>query len=238
MIEVGTLRIGFAFSAGVATFFAPCAYPMLPGYLAFYLGDAAEPAGRRDRLFRAVVVGGLASLGFFAVYAALAGVAAAVGTQALADIAVLELVVGGLLVALGIPMAFGRLSPAALHVRLPRRRRSKSGYLLFGVVYAAAAAGCTAPLFVGIAGVALGAGPLGAVLTFGAYAAGMAVLMVAVTLLAAAGRDGLLSRLSANVGVVTRAAGVLLVVAGLAQVYLFLFSFGGLEMLGLASFGG
>ena len=222
MTEAGTLRLGFAFSAGVATFFAPCAYPLLPGYVAFYLGDAGPSAPLGGRLRRAAVVGGLASLGFFAVYAALAGVAAAIGTRALRDIAVLELGVGGLLVALGAGMAAGRVAPSALHVRLPNRERSKTGFLAFGVVYAVAAAGCTAPLFVGIAGVALSSGPAGALAVFAAYAAGMAALMLLVTGLVAAGHDRLLRRLSGRNDLVGRAAGGLLVAAGLAQIGFYL----------------
>jgi len=234
MTELDALRLGFAFSAGVATFFAPCAYPLLPGYVAFYLGDTDDSVQLWGRLRRAAVVGGLASVGFFVVYAALAGVTAAVGTQVLRDIALLELVVGGLLVVLGVAMAAGKVTPSALHVRLPNRERSKSGFFVFGVVYAVAAAGCTAPVFVGIAGLALSGGPAGAVLTFAAYAGGMALLMVLVTGLVAAGRDSVVGRLSGNSARIARAAGVLLVVAGLAQVYFFLFRFGGLRQLGLA----
>jgi len=128
-------------------------------------------------------------------------------------------------------MAAGRVTPGSVHVRLPRRERSPSGYLAFGIVYAVAAAGCTAPVFAGIAAVALGAGPAGAVLTIGAYAAGMVALMVLVTVLAAAGRDGVLRLVSARTGAVTRLAGALLVAAGAAQMYLFWFRFGGREML-------
>jgi len=217
MIDVSALRLGFAFSAGAATFFVPYAYPLLPGYVAFYLGDVEGPSPVTARLRRAAAVGGLASLGFFLVYAALAGVVAALGTRVLGDIAVLELVVGGLLVVLGTAMAAGRVTTASLHVRLPDRERSKSGYLAFGIVYAVAAAGCTAPVFVAIAGVALAGGPAGAVLTFAAYAGGMAVLMVLVTGLVATGRDRLLAPFTSNSRLIGRAAGVLLVAAGLAQ---------------------
>lgn len=232
--DVEVFRLGFAFSAGAATFFAPCAYPLLPGYVAFYLGDSDDSTTLPGRLRRAAVVGGLASVGFFVVYAILAGVVIALGTRVLGDIAILELVVGVLLVGLGIGMAGGRLSPDSLHVRLPKRRRSKSGFFLFGIVYAVAAAGCTAPIFVAIAGVALGSGTVGAFLLFAAYASGMALLMVILTLVVAAGRDGILDRLSGNAGRITRVAGVLLVLAGVAQVYLYLFRFGGLTQLGLA----
>lgn len=228
------LRIGFAFAAGAATFFAPCAFPLLPGYVAYYLGrgDGREEAPLLTRLRRAVVVGVLASLGFFLVYGALAGIVATLGAGALSDIATLELVIGGLLVLLGGAMATGRFDPA-LHVQLPRRNRSAGGFFLFGVVYGVAAAGCTAPVFVGLALFALGSGPAGAAVILGSYAAGMAALMIAVTLLSAVGRAGLLRTLSRNTGRVSRVAGALLAVAGVAQIYLFVFDFDYLGILRL-----
>jgi len=237
MIALESLRLGFAFSLGTATFFAPCAFPLLPGYVAYYLGktgddDATRPL--RGRLVRAGVVGVLTSLGFFLVYAVLAGVVLAIGTRALSNVSVLELVVGVLLIVLGIGMATGRLQASSLHVRLPERQRSASGYVLFGIVYAAAAAGCTAPLFIAIASLAVGSGPAATVVTLGAYAAGMSVLMIGVTVLSALGRDTLLRRISARTRRITRVAGAVLVVAGVVQIYYFLFVFDGLRILGLA----
>jgi len=234
MTDAEALRLGFAFTAGAATFFAPCSFPLLPGYVSYYLGtggDGGAPLGTRLR--RAAVVGVLASLGFFLVYAALTGVVVAVGTQALANVSLLEPLVGTLLILLGTAMATGRFDPA-VHVALPERRRSPVGFFLFGVVYAAAAAGCTAPLFVGVATLGLSAGPAGAVLVLGSYAAGMSALMVAVTGLSAVGKGALLRLAAANTRRVSRVAGVLLVAAGVAQIYLFLFEFGGLRTLGLA----
>ena len=225
------LRLGFAFAAGVATFFSPCAYPLLPGYLAFYIGDADERGTWQRRLARAVAVGALASLGFFLVYTAIAVVVIVVGTRILSNIALLELFVGSFLVVLGLGMSFGKLRPDSLHVRLPERRRSPSGYLLFGIIYAIAAAGCTAPVFAAIATVGIASGSTGAILTFGAYAAGMAVLMIVVTILAAAGRDGLIRLVSGRTGRVAQVTGVLIFAAGVIQLYLFLFRFGGIKLL-------
>lgn len=234
MIDTETLRIGFAFTAGAATFFAPCSFPLLPGYVGYYLGQPNDSIdSRRMRLRRAGTVGLITSLGFFLVYAVLAGVVVVVGTQALANISVLELIVGSLLVLLGGTMATGRIEPETIHVQLPKRDRSLSGFLLFGVIYAAAAAGCTAPIFIGIATLALSAGPVGAVVTLGAYATGMSVLMIIVTGLSALGRDAVLKRVSRNTGRISRVAGVLLVLAGVVQIYLFLFEFDGLRLLGV-----
>ena len=235
MIDTEALRIGFAFTAGAATFFAPCSFPLLPGYVGYFLGQPDDGVDSQwARLRRAGVVGVITSLGFFLVYAVLAGVVVVVGTQALANISVLELIVGSLLVLLGGAMATGQLDSRSIHVQLPNRDRSPSGFFLFGVIYAAAAAGCTAPIFIGITTLALSAESVGAVITLGAYAAGMSVLMIVVTGLSALGRDAVLKRASRNTGRISRVAGVLLVLAGVVQIYLFLFEFDGLRLLGLA----
>lgn len=227
------LRIVFAFTAGAGTLFAPCAYPLLPGYVAFFLGrEGDENLPIERRLPKAVGVALVVSAGFALVYVALAGVAFALGTRALENVAVLELVVGGLLVVLGAGMAAGRLRPSRLHVRLPQRRRSVLGFFAFGVVYAAAAAGCTAPVFLGIAGVALGSDPATAVGLFGAYALGMSLLMVVVTVLSALGRGAVLRGLSGASARLTRAGGAVLVLAGLAQIYYYLYGVGPLAALG------
>lgn len=232
MMDPGALRLGFAFSLGTATFFAPCAFPLLPGYVAYYVGESDGTSRPVPRLRRATVVGLLVSAGFFLVYAALAGVAVAVGTQALSGVSVLELVVGTLLVALGIGMATGRFTPST-HLPLPERRRTPAGYLLFGVVYAAAAAGCTAPLFVAVVSLGVSTGPVAAVALLGAYAGGMSVLMVGVTVAVALGHGTAVRRLGATGGRVSRVAGVVLVVAGVVQLYYYLFVFDGLATLGL-----
>lgn len=230
-------RVALSFSAGVATFFAPCAYPLLPGYVAFFLGSEADDRPLGARLRRAGVVALVTSAGFFLVYAGIAGAIAALGASALPleRISVLELVVGSGLIVLGAAMALGRVQMGQLHVALPERRRSVGGYFAFGVVYAAAAAGCVAPVFVGVASFAiLSAPPALALAMFGAYALGMVLLMTLVTGLAALGRDAVLRGVSRRSGAMTRVAGVVVAAAGVVQVYLFLFRFDGLELLGLA----
>jgi len=230
-MDLGALRLGFAFSLGTATFFAPCAFPLLPGYVAYYVGESGDVPSFWTRVRRGVVVGLLVSLGFFLVYAVLAGITVSIGTQILSGISTLELLVGGIMIVLGAGMATGRFAPST-HLPLPERRRSPAGYLLFGIVYALAAAGCTAPLFVAVASIGISGGPVGALAVFAAYAGGMSVLMVGVTLAVALGRGALVRRVSSNTGLISRVAGAVLVVAGIVQIYFFLFVFGGMAALG------
>lgn len=238
MATIETLSlVGFAFVAGSVTFLAPCAYPLLPGYVSYYLGrttDGEEStravAGPSDRvpLGQALVVGSLVSLGVFGSYGLLAAVVAVFGTRLLEDIAILELIVGGLLVGLGTVMAVGIELPTPT-IQLPTRRRSGLNYVGFGILYAAAAAGCTAPVFLAVTAVAFGAGGGVGILTLLAYASGLALPLVGVTVATAFGRDALVGRLASRTGQIHRVAGVLLVVAGLVQIYFYLFRFDGLS---------
>lgn len=227
--------VSFAFLAGASAFFAPCSYPLLPGYLAYFIGEST--GGEQlaaGRLWRSATVGLYVIVGFAIVFVALSTVVLVVGTQSLANIVLLEGVVGLLLVGVGTMMVLGKSMPLGYHPSLPARRRRATAYVLFGIIYAVAAAGCTAPLFLGVAGVALQGGPVTAVLGVGGYAAGMSTLMVAVTLLSALGRDALVARLATHTDRISRAAGVLLVLAGCVQLYLFVVRYGGLTRLGVA----
>ncbi|WP_267641630.1 cytochrome c biogenesis CcdA family protein [Haloarchaeobius amylolyticus] len=229
----------YAFTLGAGAFFAPCAFPLLPGYVSYYVGTSAGEgdAGHQQvstaTVLRAVGVALLVSLGFFAVYGLLGGVVVALGTRYLQHIAILELVVGALMILLGAAMAAG-VKVSLQQVVLPERERSASGYVAFGVVYAAAAAGCTAPLFFSVVLGALTTDPGAGIARLVAYAAGMSVLMILLTVATAVGRDVLVRRLTRNTGRITRAAGALLVVAGVYQIYLFFVEFDGAALLGLA----
>ncbi|AXG05344.1 cytochrome C biogenesis protein [Haloplanus rubicundus] len=227
--------LALAFSAGTATFFAPCAFPLLPGYLSYFLGDtvsatAAETPTRsftdrvRGPLARAGLVGVVASLGITLVYVGLAGTTAALGARALADIAILEVLVGGLFVVAGTAMAAGWKVSRSV-VRLPKRRRSVVGFFLFGVLYAGAAAGCTAPLFLAVVARGLTAGPLVGVGIAAAYAAGMSTVLVVVTGVSAVGSSSLVSALAGHAERIYRVAGGLLALSGAAELYYYAYGF-------------
>jgi cytochrome c-type biogenesis protein len=237
--------LGLSFSAGVATFFAPCAFPLLPGYLSYFVSDtvsqsdggratvetSASTAGAgglvarvRRPLARAALLSALAGLGMTLVYVGLAGTAAFLGAQALADIAVLEVVVGGVFLVAGGAMAAG-WKPPRVTVRLPARERSLAGFFIFGVLYAAAAASCTAPLFIAVVLQGVSAGPLLGVGAAVAYALGMGTILAAVTGATALGGASITATLSAYTGRIYRVAGGLLAASGLAEIYYFFYGF-------------
>jgi cytochrome c-type biogenesis protein len=232
---VATLALG----AAVATFFSPCAYALLPGYVGYYVsaveesdggggGDGASPAAGRDGtatadggaaseapLVGALVRGLAAFAGVVAVFAALTAAVMLVGNAIEPVLGVLEPLVGVGLLALGAAVLLD-YSPD-VHVRLPERRSSVAGFAVFGAGYAVAGAGCVAPLFLAIVLKATTLPPAATVAVLGTYAAGFGALLVGATVAIAVGRDALLDRLSEHRGLVDTAAGVALVGAGVWQ---------------------
>lgn len=211
--ELGTTA-AFALGAGVATFFAPCSYALLPGYIGYYV---ATTEGDSPPIFGALVRGGAASIGVFATFAVLSVVAVAAGDLLERLLPTVELGVGVLLVALGLAVATGRTG--SLHVRLPKRRSTVVGFGLFGALYALAATACVLPLFLAVALQSVTLSPPETAVVFGAYAGSIGALMLATTAATAVGYDALAGRVAAHAEALTRLAGVVLVLAGIGQLY-------------------
>jgi cytochrome c-type biogenesis protein len=231
---------GLAFSAGAATFFAPCAFPLLPGYLSYFLSDTVANADREHResttesstivarvrrpLARAVLLSALAGAGMTVVYISLAGTTAYFGAQALADIAVMELVVGSVFLVAGGLMLTG-WKPSQSIVQLPERKRSLSGFFAFGALYAGAAAGCTAPLFIAVVLQGISAGPVLGVGLALTYAVGMSAVLVVFTCITALGGSSITTALRSHTQTIYRLAGALLVCSGAAEIYYYFYGF-------------
>jgi len=202
----------FAFGAGLATFAAPCVFPLLPGYVAYF----ADQHGRGESA-GPVRPGVAAAAGVLTVFAALALTVYVVGGQVLTPVGDAEPLVGGAVAVLGAVTLAGR-GPSIL-VALPQRRPGGLGVFLFGGAYAVAAAGCTVPILLAVLAQAISMPPVWAVAVIGAYAAGVALPLVGVTVSAGYGYDILATVTSVSATTRRRLAGALMLTAGLVQVW-------------------
>jgi len=208
-------NLPFAITAGVATFFSPCAYPLLPGYVGFYLNQTnANEASLGGASARGIVAG----IGVLATFGALTWATLLVGRSTLSDITLFESLVGALLVLFGALVVTGRAP--SISVPLPKRRASVLGFGVFGAGYALAGAGCVAPIFLAIIARSASLPTEMAAVVLAAYAGTVAVLMVSVTVATGMGLISNASRLTAYAGLIERIAGVVMILAGLGQLYL------------------
>lgn len=209
-----TAQALFAVGAGTATFFSPCVYALLPGYISYYVASVDEESAP---LAGATARGLAATVGAIATFGVLSVIAIVAGETVEQAIPIIEPLVGVVLIGLGV-LVFWK-GAVSMSIPLPERRTSVLGFGLFGAGYAIAATACVLPVFLSVAIQAFNLGVGGAVLVLGAYAGTFGLLMLAATVATAIGHDAILSRMSTHSGLLTRAAGVVIVIAGAVQLY-------------------
>lgn len=210
----------FAFAAGLLSTVNPCGFAMLPAYLSFFMGlDEDENVPRRVVVGRALKIGLIMSAGFIAVFGS-AGLIIRFGGQAIQDsiangLAWIALVTGGGVVALGVWLLLGN----SLKVRVPNFRTNTHSegtgtIFTFGVSYALASLSCAFPIFAGVIAASFSQNLVEGVGSFFAYAAGMAAVVLVLTVGLALGKDRMVHRLRRASQLFDRISGSILVVAG------------------------
>lgn len=216
-----------SFLRGLVAAVNPCGFVLLPTYLMFFLGaDTSEVSAglgvRRASIRRALVVSSALTAGFMSVFIVVGLVTYNFTSwiQQNARYATIVIAVG--LVVVGIAMLTGR----GVGLALPRldvggRDRGVRSMFLFGVAYAVASLGCTIGLFLPTLIAVRSNGVFGALGNVAAYAAGMGLLITALTVSLAVAKIGLLGVLRRGMHRVETIAGVFVVLSGLYLAYYF-----------------
>ena len=215
---------------GLFMFFSPCALPLLPGYMGYYMAKHGE----KGTVFTSVKNGLIAALGIFVTYLAVGGLASLMGAAAGNIILSLVPFIGALLVLLGILMFFhiqiptqwfsegiGRLKGAILRKRggaateTAQAAPREKGLFSYGMVYGTASMGCSMPVFIGVIAVALMYGPVYAFMALVMFGLGMATLMVVVTVIVGLAKRTIVQHFVGAIGIMNRISALLLVGVGL-----------------------
>ncbi len=220
-----------AIVAGIATFFSPCSFPLLPGYLSFYYNT--EEKGRNGN---AVYRGVLAALGIVSFNLILGTIIAFLGEGVASTFSVssanpsqltriFRITIGLVLASLGALQLYN----FTFHTRIldsivkkfSRIARSKEqGLYFYGFGYNLAGVGCAGPIMAGLIVFALGLGGLAtAFLAFVVYSLTMVSLMLGISLLIARSKSILIGRLKASTPNIKRATSTILVAVGVFLIY-------------------
>ena len=248
----------FAVGAGVMVFFSPCSFPMLPGYMSFYLANKKQRTGKFDETAaRETLPDGLAAA------AGLTGILLLIGILLIPFISIiggfvplLELVIGIMIAGLGIMMVmeydsepivrpFRNLmstigsSPPVMFAKngiekVVQRYWSKDftfsgnsdgtrvGLFWYGVAYGSAAAGCVAPVVIGLLTASIGKGIITGLLVFLIFSFTAGMLMVGFTMLVAASESTIVEKLKASTRQIEMAGGIIMIIVGLYLMWFYL----------------
>jgi cytochrome c-type biogenesis protein len=224
-------------AAATASFFSPCSFTVLPGYIAFASsGQDALP----ERRFRNALKNGIvAAMGVVTVVAVLGAVVGALGTGIGADLSItgtspnpvvkaLRISIGAFVLSMGllhitgqshrIPL-LGKISAWAIRAEGQGDPSLRSIYA-YGAGYVVVGIGCVGPFLAAVSAFALTTGGfLAAFLTFLLFAATMGGLMLVISLLVGTSWNLLLRRLRSSTAAIQRVASVFLILVGAGLIY-------------------
>jgi len=207
--------LAFIFTAGALALFSPCGFPMLPGYISYYMGVKAS--------LEKTVAGGVAcTLGLLTVFSAIGVVVSTLGSLISRYIPLLELVAGLLVILMGVSMIFEIRFPTFFTISRAPRQRGIIGVFLYGVLYGLATLGCSAPIFFSMLFYAFASGgPLYGIVTFVVYAIGMGLPIVITTILVAGAKKFMLERMVKMIPWFQKASGIILIIIGAYLLYFY-----------------
>ena len=219
----------FGLLAGTAALFAPCAFPLFPAYVTWYLSldDSATETGRLWRSLRYGLICGLGAVAFFLlVGVGLAALGGALSGYLIAAKPFIALILVGAGVAtltdLSLPLPKWPGGRASLTAQAARQQPLR-GLFLYGFGYGLASTGCTLPIYVGLVVFPLSSGAFGsALLAFLSFAVAMGGLMMLLTVCIGLSKRTLIQHLIASTAMIRRVSGVVLILIGLYVGYYFL----------------
>ncbi|MCZ7417759.1 MULTISPECIES: cytochrome c biogenesis CcdA family protein [unclassified Streptomyces] len=222
---MSSVPYSLAVTAGMLAAVNPCGFALLPAYLGLFVGSGAgERGGRAAALRRAGVATAAMTGGFTLVFGAFGLVVSPLALSVERWLPWVTVFIGLVLLLTGGWLLGGR------ELRLPVPRLTPRGdgrpsdsarsMGLYGVSYAVASLSCTVGPFLALTSTAFRGGSVpGVIGVFLAYAAGMGVVVGVLTLAVALSRQALIARIRGALPYVTRASGILLILAGAYVAY-------------------
>lgn len=219
--------LALAFASGMVAAFNPCGFAMLPAYVTFFLGQEGDRVpGRGESVLRAIPVALAVSLGFVVVFGVV-GIALRPISSTVQEYAPWATIVVGIgLAVFGVVMLFGYEMTARIP-KLNRGGRTKGlgSMFLYGVSYAIASLTCTIGIFIAnIVNAFSRTDFVSGVSVLVVYAAGMGLVITALTVAIALARDSVVRWMRSGMQYANRAAGGLMVVMGVYVAWYGVFS--------------
>lgn len=218
--------IRLALVAGLLAAFNPCGFALLPAYLTLVI--ARPDSGRAiAAVGRALLMTLAMTIGFVMVFGAFGLVVVPAALQVQAALPWITVGIGLSLIVLGGWLAAGRELTFMLP-RLAGAAPSRSAWSMawYGVAYGLASLSCTVAPFVALTATTFRTGGFASGLAaFAAYGVGMGLVVGALAVAIAVGREAVVFRARRVLPYVSRVSGVLLVLAGAYVAY-----YGGYEL--------
>lgn len=205
------LGLIFAFTTGIFVLFSPCSFPLLPGYVSYYLGA-------KTSLRKAITSGLLCTTGFLTVFSIIGIFTSLIGDFLSSYIPFLDLIVGLIIISMGLltllDVNFPMISSVLSFLKIGNKK-SFLGIFLYGLLYGLAALSCSAPVFFAVLFYAASSGGVyHSLIIFVFYAMGMGLPLILTSILVAKANDLILRKMSQSTRILKKISGAILIIVG------------------------
>lgn len=179
---------------------------MLPGYISYYLGASYKR--------KATTGGTVCLLGLLLTFSIIGLIASLFSSLMGAYVHVLELIAGVVTLFMGVVLLTNlELPQVPIPAKAPKQK-GFAGLFVYGVLYGLVTISCSAPIFFSILVFAISNGPLEAFISFVAYALGMGLPLISITVILEKAKDTILGRIIELTPAIQRLAGLVLIIVG------------------------
>ena len=209
-------NLGLAYSAGLLAVLAPCALPMLPSFVSYYVKDD----GKEGDLLSSISFGLITVTGFLSIFMVIGILPSFAINMVASKIDLLAPFIGVILIILGLGHMFSNVfyKIPALNLVTPKGTGYRSFYL-YGLGYGAASMACSFPVFVLLVLQASTAGGfIGIVSMFVVYGIGAATVLIPLSVALTFSREIIYTRLMQLMPHMRKINSAILLLAGIYMV--------------------
>ena len=209
--------LGFAFTAGLLAFLSPCALPMFPSYIAYYLNLDEET----NKLGTSLIFSLSTVVGFMMVYVLLGLIPTFAISVVSFSSTIFVPLIGVTLVLLGVLTGWSNKleNIPVFNMKLPDSSGIQS-FIIYGFGYGFASLGCSFPIFLLLISQTSTASNFWGVLQiFLVYGLGAATLIVPLTLALAYSKNQLYNSMVSVMPHMKKINAIVLIIAGLYMIY-------------------
>jgi cytochrome c-type biogenesis protein len=234
--------IGFAIIVAISSFFSPCSFPLLPGYVAHIIGVDIDAKQKEDeeeekeadktlkQAFLYPLLGLSGGIGILFSYLILGVIVSSVGKAILPYLVYALPIIGGLFIILGIIMftnfnisfskLLGWLRKEQMKISKTEKKatifRKLFSTFLYGLGYGIASLGCNGPIFLAFSLQVSGQETIAKMIfAYLAFSLTIILLMVGVTIILIFSRDVIVQKLKASTEVIKKISGVIMLLVGI-----------------------
>jgi cytochrome c-type biogenesis protein len=210
-------NLSLAYTAGLLAVLAPCALPMLPSFVSYFMNKEDEESS----LMSALVFGFITVAGFLTVFLGIGILPSFAINMISSRISLVTPFIGAILIILGLGHLFSDVfyNIPVLKTRAPEGTGYKAFYL-YGLGYGAASMACSFPVFVLLVLQSASAGGFVSILLiFLAYGLGSATVLVPLSVALTFSREIIYQRLMAVLPHMKKINAAILILAGAYMIY-------------------